>query len=59
MLGEMLYVPQSEIDITGGSMERPLNKEERQALTYSCQNLEIDSKNAPIQLNGDISYVEQ
>ena len=36
MLGEMLYVPQSEIDITGGSMERPLYKEERKALTYSC-----------------------
>ena len=47
MLGEMLYVPQSEIDIVGGT-ERQLTKEERKAATHSLQNLDIDPQNAPI-----------
>ena len=34
MLGELLYVPQSEIDIAGGSLERELTKEECKALTH-------------------------
>ena len=59
MLGDLLYIPQSEIDIVGGDMERNLTKEELKAMTYSIQNLDIDTKDAPIQLSGNLSYVEQ
>ena len=58
MLGDLLYIPQSEIDIVGGDMERNLTKEELKAMTYSIQNLDIDTKDAPIQLSGNLSYVE-
>ena len=34
MLGELLYVPQSEVDIAGGNIDRELTKEERKALTH-------------------------
>ena len=40
-------------------MERPLTKEELKATTYSLQHLDIDPKDAPIQLGGNLSYVEQ
>ena len=57
MLGELLYVPQSEVDVAG--MDRELTKEERKAITHSLQNLDIDPADAPIQLCGSLAYVEQ
>jgi len=33
MLGELLYVPQQEVEIAG--MDRELNREERKAITHS------------------------
>ena len=56
-LGELLYVPQSEVDLAG-SMDRELNKEELKGVAHSLQNLDIDQNNCPIQLNGSVSYVE-
>ena len=57
MLGELLYVPQSEVEVAG--MDRELTKEERKAITHSLQNLDIDPADAPIQLCGSLAYVEQ
>ena len=59
MLGDLLYIPQSEIDIVGGDMERMLTKEELKAMTHSVQHLDIDPEDAPIKLEGSLSYVEQ
>lgn len=59
MLGELLYVPQSEIDIVGGNMKRKLTGKEREAMNDALQNIEINSKDSPVQLNGSVSYVEQ
>lgn len=39
-------------------MSRELTKEERKAITYSLQNLDIGEA-APIRLSGSLSYVEQ
>ena len=39
-LGELLYVPQSEVDLAG-SMDRELNKEELKAIAHSLQHLDI------------------
>ena len=35
MLGELLYVPQSEIDIVGGNMKRKLNGKEREVMNHA------------------------
>ena len=59
MLGDLLYIPQSEIDIVGGDIERNLTAEELKAMTYSVNNLNIEEKDAPIKLSGNLSYVEQ
>ena len=40
-------------------MKRKLTGKEREAMNDALQNIEIDSKESPVQLNGSVSYVEQ
>ena len=55
--GDMLYVPEKEIKFAGG-LEKSLSKNEYEGLKASLLDLEIKEGEAPIQVNGEISYVE-
>ena len=59
ILGEMLYVPQNEINVFGG-LEKELDDKEIDQLNHALYNLEDvkDDAQYAIQINSSISWVE-
>ena len=55
--GDMLYVPEKEISFAGG-LEKALSKNELEGLKASLFDLKIKEGEEPVQVNGEVSYVE-
>ena len=59
MLGEMLYVPGTELDmLTKHGSAKELGKEQLSQLREVVENYS-EEKEAPVKVNGTVSYVEQ
>ena len=56
--GDMLYVPEKEIKFAGG-LEKSLSKNEFDGLKASLFDMKVKEGEEPVQVNGEISYVEQ
>ena len=57
IIGATLYVPKNEIESVGG-YDKELTPENLNGITDNLQDTEIKPEEAPIQLNGSISFVE-
>lgn len=58
IIGDMLYIPESEIQKLGG-IDYEATQEEFDVLKNRLVNEEFDQRDPPIKIRGSISYVEQ
>ena len=57
IIGDMIFIPNKEIEIAGGTNGRKLTLEELQSLKYQLFN-DLKIEEPPIKLSSEISYVE-
>ena len=57
VIGDMIFVPQKEIEIAGGKSGRKLTKDELESLRHQLLN-DLKIEEPPIKLSSEISYVE-
>ena len=56
LVGQLLYIPQKEIDFVGG-IDAMINKSELLALKQAILDTVISEDEAPIKMSGEMSYV--
>ena len=58
IVGEMLHVPEEEINFAGG-LDQKLSQTELDAMEAALFDLKVKEGKEPVRINGSLSYVEQ